>query len=226
MTSGQGGEGQQKSLGTGTLLVGEIGPSGLRGGLLKIVQLTAPAGILQVAGPHSGALFIRGGVIKAASSPEHKLTDMAALAHVLSATAGKYRFSTDLPPVPIPENLNVDLGALLSWHSGGINQQPSLNDALAAIVKNAAMGPDFSADAGRQMLGRPDSPVFADATRGQVPARMRRVRRLHRRGKIRRQSRVAVCRSRRHRICRAPTLSVCRRRSPTTKRSAEKTSRR
>jgi tetratricopeptide (TPR) repeat protein len=170
MTSGQGGEGQQKSLGTGTLLVGEIGPSGLRGGLLKIVQLTAPAGILQVAGPHSGALFIRGGVIKAASSPEHRLADMAALSHVLSATAGKYRFSTDLPPVPIPENLNVDLGALLSWHTGGINQQPSLNDALSAIVNNAAMGPDFSADARRQMLGRPDSPVFADATRGPGPS--------------------------------------------------------
>ncbi len=171
MTSGQGGEGQQKSLGTGTLLVGEIGPSGLRGGLLKIVQLSAPAGILQVAGPHSGALFIRGGVIKAASSPEHRLTDMAALAHVLSAGAGKYRFSIDLPPVPIPENLNVDLGALLSWHTGGINQQPSLVDALTAIANNAAMGPGFSAGAdSRQMFGRPDSPGFGDLTRAAGPS--------------------------------------------------------
>lgn len=168
MTSGQGGEGQRKSLDSGTLLIGEIGPSGLRGGLVKIVQLTAPAGILQVAGPqHSGALFIRGRVIRAATSPEHRLTDMAALAHILSVTAGKYRFSTELPPVTIPESLNIDLSALLSWHSGAISQQPSLLDALRAITNAAAIGPGFDSGlASAQMLGRPGAPTF---TQGNQP---------------------------------------------------------
>ena len=116
-------------------LVGEISASGLRSALDKILGSGIEVGILQVACPKkAGAIFIRAGAVKAAIAPSLQLQGIPALKQVLTATEGKYRFSTDTPREPIRETLNIDIGSLLSWRNPSDPEGlPSLTEALSVL---------------------------------------------------------------------------------------------